>query len=208
MSILERMKERYESGDIPWDSESPPPEVAELPALLHPGRALDLGCGYGRASIFLARRGWQVDAIDFVTDAIGEASARASAAGVRDRIRFHVASVTELGFLTASYDFALDVGCMHVLELEERRRYRDGLLRLLRPGANYLLFARIGQDETAEDEENHGVKDEMIRAEFAEGFRLERVEYGVTQMQDNAPWRSGWYWFVRTAESQVQSGQT
>jgi len=29
-----------------------------------------LGCGPGRASIYLARRGWQVDGVDFIPDAI------------------------------------------------------------------------------------------------------------------------------------------
>ena len=32
-----------------------------------PGRALDLGAGEGRNSIWLAQRGWQVTAVDFQT---------------------------------------------------------------------------------------------------------------------------------------------
>ena len=32
---------------------------------LPPGRALDLGCGYGRTAILLAQHGWRVDGVDF-----------------------------------------------------------------------------------------------------------------------------------------------
>lgn len=38
--------------------------AAELEPL-EPGRALDLGCGAGRAALWLADRGWRVTAVDF-----------------------------------------------------------------------------------------------------------------------------------------------
>ena len=38
--------------------------VAELDGL-PPGAALDLGAGEGRHAVWLAGRGWQVDAVDF-----------------------------------------------------------------------------------------------------------------------------------------------
>ncbi|MEZ4637890.1 MAG: hypothetical protein R2856_23515 [Caldilineaceae bacterium] len=36
-----------------------------------------------------------------------------------------------------------------------------------------------------------------VRAVFADGFSLRRAEYGTTQVGDQAPWRSAWFWFER-----------
>jgi len=52
---------------------------AELGGLV-PGRALDLGCGAGRTSIWLAKRGWRVTGVDFSKTALD--LARASGADI------------------------------------------------------------------------------------------------------------------------------
>src|SRR3954469_24173257 len=56
--------ERYAASELVWSAE-PNVFVAEACADLAPGRALDLAAGEGRNAIWLARRGWQVTAVDF-----------------------------------------------------------------------------------------------------------------------------------------------
>ena len=90
MSNFDRMRERYLAGAIPWDDTLPPPEVTELMPQLEAGRALDLGCGYGRATIFMARYGWRVDGVDFIPEAIAEATRRVEAAGVTNLVQLSV----------------------------------------------------------------------------------------------------------------------
>ena len=43
--------------------------VAEL-ARLPPGRSLDLGCGHGAETLWLAAHGWYVTAVDFSASAL------------------------------------------------------------------------------------------------------------------------------------------
>jgi len=52
------------------------------------GTALDLGCAHGADAIWLARRGWQVTAVDVSDIALERARQNAAEAGVADRIRF------------------------------------------------------------------------------------------------------------------------
>lgn len=198
-SRYEQFLERYESGMIPWDDDLPPPEVMDLAAKEAPGRALDLGCGYGRSSIYLALRGWMVDGVDFVPQAIQGARNKADAAGVADRINFHAADVSDLSFLQGPFDLALDIGCMHSMPEPELIRYRDNLLRLLPAGAIYLLFAHLGdEDEAAANEGPRWINEEVLQALFAGGFVLEHAEYGVTQVEDKPPWRSAWFLYRRS----------
>ncbi len=84
-----------------------------------------------RASIFLAERGWEADAVDVIPEAITLAEARVDAAGVTARVRLHVGSVTDLGFLAAPYDLAIDVGCMHGLADTDVHVYAAEVARLV-----------------------------------------------------------------------------
>ena len=60
----EAWDERYADSELVWSVE-PNQFVAAECADLPPGRALDLAAGEGRNSIWLARRGWDVTAVDF-----------------------------------------------------------------------------------------------------------------------------------------------
>ena len=196
MSHFDNLLEFYQSGSVPWDQPDPPPEVLAFVPTLPVGRALDLGCGLGRASLFMARLGWQVSAIDFIPQALKEATVRAEQAGLSDNICFHLSQASQLDFLTDQYDFALDVGCAHSFDLDELRVYHQELMRLLKPGAYYLLFAHLNEVEP--DPDTRSWLDEAhLREVFEDGFTIERVEYGQTQVSDQPPWRSAWFWFGR-----------
>jgi SAM-dependent methyltransferase len=55
---------RYAASDLVWSAEPNRFVEAELTDL-PPGRALDLAAGEGRNAIWLARRGWEVTAVDY-----------------------------------------------------------------------------------------------------------------------------------------------
>ena len=201
-SRLERFVERYASGMIPWDDDLPPPELMSLVEEQAAGRALDLGCGYGRSTVYLAQHGWEVDGVDFVPQAVQGARERAVEAGVEDRTRFHAAPVADLSFLEGSYDLALDIGCMHAMSETELISYQEGLLRLLPEGATYLLFAHLRDAAEEDDDGPRWIEENRLLALFARGFILENAEYGTTQVGDKPPWRSAWFTYRRVASGE------
>lgn len=198
-TTYERMLARYAAGGMPWDEVLPPPEIVAVAAMLPPGRALDLGCGYGRAAIYLAQHGWEVDGIDFIPQAIAVARQRAQTAGVA--VQFHEGDVTDLSFLSGLYDLALDVGCAHSLDEASLARYVASLRQRLQPGALYLLSARLRLPSEAMPEEGpRGLDEAALLALMAEGFYLERLEYGHYS-GPQIGWPSAWFWFKRGADA-------
>ena len=166
----------------PWDTRITPPELVEAitgEQPLPPGRALDLGCGTGTNSLYLAQHGWQVVGVDFAAPAIRQARRRAAQAGLGESVQFYVADVSRLDFLKPPFDFALDIGCLH------------GLCRLLPPGAHYMLYAV----ESARGclGRPMGLTSEEVRQLFEPWFRLLRVETGTHR----GTRRAAWYWWER-----------
>ncbi|WP_030670935.1 class I SAM-dependent methyltransferase [Streptomyces sp. NRRL B-1347] len=62
------------------------PLLAEVAAPLRPGAALDLGCGPGGDSIWLAQQGWHVTAVDISATAVQRVRARARELGVGELV--------------------------------------------------------------------------------------------------------------------------
>ncbi len=178
----------YLWGRAPWDTGITPPEVVEQieSRELSPGRALDLGCGTGTNSIYLARDGWEVVGVDFSFLAILQARRRARQAGVA--VRFYRADVTDLHFLSAPFDFVLDIGCLHGLPPEGRERYAAEVRRLTRPDGLYMLYAFLPRRD-----QRRGISPEEVRRLFCPDFTVERQEGG----EDTSGPRAVWYWLRR-----------
>jgi SAM-dependent methyltransferase len=134
----------YRLGITPWDRQPIPPELTTLvqgAGALPPGRALDLGCGTGKHSVYLASLGWAMTAVDYVPRAIAAARDRARAAKVE--ARFEEGDVTRLEALGLESGFTLflDAGCFHGLPTSDREAYARGVTSLRGPDAVLLLLA-------------------------------------------------------------------
>ena len=133
----------YRLGFTPWDRMLPAELAAAMtgPDALPPGRALDMGSGYGTKAIFMATHGWRVTAIETVPRALEEARRRASKAGVK--IDFRRGDVTRLGDLKLEpgYSLVFDFGCFHGLSSKGRNAYAGSVNALTAPGATLLMMA-------------------------------------------------------------------
>lgn len=123
----------------PFFSESPDESLAEWldEALIRPGKALDIGCGNARNAIFLARRGFAVEGVDYSATAINWAKERVDAAGVNVQLRRQ--SVFDMEIEAGSYDLAYDSGCFHHLPPHRRRTYVEVVTKALKPGGCFGL---------------------------------------------------------------------
>ena len=129
----EAWDERYAASDLVW-SVGPNQFVEDECGGLPPGRALDLAAGEGRNAIWLARRGWEVTAVDFSRVALekGRKLAREVA------VEWVCADAT-----TWSRTDSCDLVVIAYLQLaaEERRAAVSRAFGSLRPGGTFLLVA-------------------------------------------------------------------
>jgi SAM-dependent methyltransferase len=73
--------QRYNGDELVWTSTPNQFLVAEVVGL-RPGRAVDLACGEGRNSIWLAEKGWEVTGVDFSPVGLAKAKRFADLWGV------------------------------------------------------------------------------------------------------------------------------
>lgn len=183
---------RYRQGAIPWDTGIVPPEVEALLATgaVPPGWALDLGCGSGVSSRYLARHGFRVVGVDLAQSALRRGRQAAQAAGLS--AYFCLADVSDLAFLSVRASLALDIGCFHALPIERRASYSASLAAHLIPGAFYLLYAFEPHDDPISSE-LRGVGPAVI-AGFAPHFVLRWAQHGWDGLRPAA-----WYLLQRTS---------
>jgi cyclopropane fatty-acyl-phospholipid synthase-like methyltransferase len=136
----------YRLGFVPWDGHPLATSLQELvqgDGALAPGTALDLGCGTGDSSIYLARHGWRVTGVDFVAKAVDKASAKAEANKVA--VNFARADVTRLSSEAVGSNFGLivDNGCLHGMSTEDRDAYVREVTAVAAGDARLLLVEFI-----------------------------------------------------------------
>lgn len=98
---------------------------------LKPGRAIDLGCGYGRNAVYLAKIGFRVDAVNLSSTAIGKARLLARKSEVE--IKITLGSVFDLALPANCYDLAYDAGLLHHLKPHQRPCYLEKVREALKP---------------------------------------------------------------------------
>jgi SAM-dependent methyltransferase len=101
------------------------------------GRALDIGCGTGRNSIYLALQGCDVEGIDTSKEAIDWAINRADEMSLY--ISFKVSSIFEYKITKNSYDIIYDHGCLHHLPPHRRSDYIGLIKDSLKPAGYFGL---------------------------------------------------------------------
>ena len=123
--------------DLPWSHSEPTLFLAEICRRRKPGRALDIGCGAGTDSLFLAQQGWDVTSLDFMPKALEYTVQRATEAGVT--VTPVEADITNWE-PTHKYDLVLDHGLLHNMDPVRYPAYRECVLRALADDGEFVLL--------------------------------------------------------------------
>src|SRR5262249_1435258 len=99
---------------------------------LKPGRALDVGMGQGRNTIYLAQQGWESVGFDPADRAVAAAQEQAAKLGVK--ITTHIARAEDFEWGDAKWDLI-------VLSYVGGREFVDKVQRALRPGGMVIIEA-------------------------------------------------------------------
>ncbi|WP_006242263.1 class I SAM-dependent methyltransferase [Mycolicibacterium tusciae] len=133
----ERRWEAARRGSGPRPT-APNRTLTDAAAALPNGSALDAGCGEGADAIWLAQRGWNVTAVDFVDSALQNGRARADEIGaeVARRIEWRQADLSEWAPPVRSFDL---VSAHYVHGITQRHRLFGRLAAAVRPGGTLLI---------------------------------------------------------------------
>lgn len=144
MSDADRERWDARHGVVTSDVAMPPGVLRGREDLLpQRGRALDVACGRGAVAVWLAERGFAVDAVDVSGRALAAGSALAARSAVADRVRFW----------DHDLDSGLPDGCAGPYDVIVCQRFRDPALypafvRLLGAGGvlAVTVLSEVGED--------------------------------------------------------------
>ena len=112
------------------------------------GRTLELGCGAGDLSLFLAEAGYDVHGVDIAPTAIDWAREKAVERGLQ--ASFQVGSVLDLAdFRDGTFDLVLDGYCFHCIIGPDRAQFLASAWRVLKPGAVLHVATMCGKVTSA-----------------------------------------------------------
>jgi SAM-dependent methyltransferase len=114
----------------PMFNTAPNAFLVEMIKGLRPGRALDVGMGQGRNTLYLAQQGWEAVGFDPADKAVAAAQEQAAKMGVK--ITTHVARAEDFDWGVAQWDLI-------VLSYVGARDYVSNVVRALRPGGMVLI---------------------------------------------------------------------
>jgi ubiquinone/menaquinone biosynthesis C-methylase UbiE len=151
MRPLTDWDQAYRSGEyrkhwgIPYPSQELVGFTATLPSP-QTKTAIDIGCGAGQETVFLAQLGFTTYGFDQSEEALKIATARAADAGVT--VNFQLANILQLPLADQSVDLINDRGCLHVIGNELRADYANEMARILKPGGKlFVRGCRLEQEQ-------------------------------------------------------------
>ena len=140
--------ERYKQGDLPWDTNVPDEHLVQLfeKGSIKPCRTLEVGCGTGTNSIWLAKKGFSVLGVEVAEAAVEKARKKIDHPEIS--CEFEVLDFLNTEKLPGPFEMVFDRGCFHIFDGdEERNRFARHVHEVLKPDGIWISL--IGSTEGA-----------------------------------------------------------
>lgn len=163
----------------PWDIGAPQPAMAALLAKYPPASpVLDLGCGSGDLSVYLAELGHQVVGIDFVETAIAQAreKVRTLPPEVAGLLTFEVADALKPSLLQQQIGAVVDSGFFHLFDSDQCDRLIDELEITLPPGSYYYLHEFAVEFPISSMPRRVSAEELQTRFTSEKGWRIKEIQ--------------------------------
>jgi cyclopropane fatty-acyl-phospholipid synthase-like methyltransferase len=190
--ILEQLRaiaiRRRQKWEREWQVESQRPEAELATAVptelkqavqtgwISPGsKLMDIGCGRGQISAWLAQQGFAVLGVDLAQEAIQ--LARRHFASIGPHLEFRTLDICAEPSEPGRFDALVDRGCFHGLPTPFARRYVRNVAIWAKPGGRLLLFSKVGDDVDGGPDLHSKQQscEANIRAFFEPVFEITRV---------------------------------
>jgi|GEM_PF-500350 len=166
VKLMARWDKFYHKGKTPpWNQKQASGDLQKAVENgdLKPGRIVVLGCGSGMNAIYLAKKGFDVTAIDVAPTALGIAERDAQKAGVK--VKWVLADVLNLPEFKP-FESIFDRGCYHNVRYVDAKGFVEATKDISRPGTKFLNLS-------CNRERAPGVTEETFRGDFADSYEFE-----------------------------------
>uniref|UniRef100_UPI0040570CC4 class I SAM-dependent methyltransferase n=1 Tax=Candidatus Electronema sp. TaxID=2698783 RepID=UPI0040570CC4 len=179
-------EQRYEKEELPWDSGRPASCLTELIGAWpkFDGKVLEVGCGTGTNSVWLAGQGLHVTGMDIAAGAVRLARQRAAENGVE--CRFIESDFLNDPLEEGAFAFLFDRGCFHGMDEEHRALFARRAAACLERGG--LWFSLIGNaDQPSQGDGPPRLSAGQICAAVEPFFEILRLESFLLDSKRSAP---------------------
>jgi len=192
MTIEKRYKNRYKSEDTPWDAGRPDFNLIETVTEnnILSCKALDVGCGTGDNTIWLAQNRFQVIGTDVSDIAIEKAKEKASKANVK--CDFILADFLKDKIEGIPFGFIFDRGCFHSFDSEgDRKRFaKNAAIHLKKSGLWLTIVGNADEDRPGPGPPQRTAKDIVLAVEpYFEILSLQSSYFESNRPNPPRAWR-------------------
>lgn len=169
--VERKVYELLYKGKPPWEIGKPQPAVIDLEQeknFISP--ILDVGCGGGANAKYLAERGYQVYAIDYIESVISKANIQ----NPHSNITFAYKNVFDLENDIKEYQTILDSATFHGFSDKQRKTYADTLRKYMKIGA-YIFILGFSEKEIKKGGPRR-LSAEIFKNYFKNGFEIEFIK--------------------------------